>query len=111
MTWEICPICWWEDDGQDDADANENCGGSNGDYSLQEARENFRKLMIAFRPNDERFLRIGTATREHRESLVSAFEKIQREINDVSGKKTSIKTHKIKALHKKVNDLLRKNST
>ena len=27
--WEICPICFWEDDGQDDADAHEERGGPN----------------------------------------------------------------------------------
>lgn len=35
---EICPICWWEDDGRGDADAT--CG-PNGDTSLAQARANF----------------------------------------------------------------------
>lgn len=38
---EICPICWWEDDGQDEADADEVRGGPNGAYSLTRARANF----------------------------------------------------------------------
>lgn len=38
---EICPICWWEDDGQDDADADEVRGGPNRDLSLTVARANF----------------------------------------------------------------------
>jgi hypothetical protein len=25
--YDICPVCFWEDDGQDDADANTVCGG------------------------------------------------------------------------------------
>ena len=37
----LCPICWWEDDGQEDADANEVHLTVNGDLSLQEARENY----------------------------------------------------------------------
>ncbi len=38
---EICLICWWEDDGQDDHNADEVFGGPNGRYSLTMARENF----------------------------------------------------------------------
>jgi hypothetical protein len=37
---EICPVCWWEDDGQDDADADTVRGGPNGPYSLTQARAN-----------------------------------------------------------------------
>jgi hypothetical protein len=40
----ICEVCFWEDDGQDDAHANEVWGGPNGDLSLSEARENFKKI-------------------------------------------------------------------
>ena len=32
--WEICAICFWEDDGQDDQDADKVYGGPNYDYSL-----------------------------------------------------------------------------
>ncbi len=38
---EICEVCYWEDDGQDDADADVVCGGPNGDLSLTKARENY----------------------------------------------------------------------
>ncbi len=41
---EICPVCFWQDDGQDDHDAGEVRGGPNGKLSLTEARANFRKL-------------------------------------------------------------------
>jgi hypothetical protein len=40
---EICPVCYWEDDGQDDHDAGEVRGGSNGALSLQAARENYKE--------------------------------------------------------------------
>lgn len=40
--YDICSICWWEDDGQDDADADSCFGGPNGRYSLTDARDNFR---------------------------------------------------------------------
>ncbi|MFE1312539.1 CPCC family cysteine-rich protein [Streptomyces sp. NPDC058755] len=41
---EICPVCFWEDDGQDDDDADRVRGGPNGRLSLTEARRNFRAL-------------------------------------------------------------------
>lgn len=40
--YDICLVCWWEDDGQDDPRADEVWGGPNGEYSLSAARENFR---------------------------------------------------------------------
>lgn len=33
-SWKLCPICWWEDDGQDEEHADEVWGGPNGDWSL-----------------------------------------------------------------------------
>jgi hypothetical protein len=39
----MCPVCWWEDDGQDDHDADMVRGGPNGSLSLTQARENFLK--------------------------------------------------------------------
>ncbi|MGJ4881685.1 MULTISPECIES: CPCC family cysteine-rich protein [unclassified Bradyrhizobium] len=41
---EICPVCYWEDDGQDDHDADLVRGGPNGALSLTEARANFKTL-------------------------------------------------------------------
>ena len=43
---EICLVCAWEDDGQDDADADVVRGGPNGDISLTEARRNFRAFGV-----------------------------------------------------------------
>jgi hypothetical protein len=34
----LCPVCWWEDDGQDDEDAEEVRLTVNGQLSLREAR-------------------------------------------------------------------------
>ncbi|MBT8456106.1 MAG: hypothetical protein KJO15_08400 [Alphaproteobacteria bacterium] len=39
--WDICRVCWWEDDGQDDARADEVLGGPNGAASLTRARINY----------------------------------------------------------------------
>lgn len=41
---EICSVCFWEDDGQDDQDADEVRGGPNADLSLTQARQNFREF-------------------------------------------------------------------
>ena len=37
----ICPVCFWEDDGQDDEDAADVRGGPNGGLSLDAARLNY----------------------------------------------------------------------
>ena len=42
--YDICPVCFWEDDGQDDHDAAEVRGGPNYELSLLKARENFKKI-------------------------------------------------------------------
>lgn len=41
---DICPVCFWEDDGQDDQDADIIRGGPNGPLSLTQARSNFKKI-------------------------------------------------------------------
>ena len=48
--YEICPICWWEDDGQDNMDADIVMGGPNDNVSLTQARANFLKFGI-YNPN------------------------------------------------------------
>jgi len=50
--WDTCPICEWEDDGQDSDDADIVRGGPNQSYSLKEARENFAKFGSMYRPSD-----------------------------------------------------------
>ena len=52
--YEICPVCFWEDDGQDDHDADETRGGPNRGLSLTEGRRNFR----AFGASEERRARL-----------------------------------------------------
>ncbi len=39
---ETCSVCFWEDNGQDDQDADIVRGGPNGSLSLAQARANFR---------------------------------------------------------------------
>lgn len=59
--YDICPICFWEDDGQDDADADTVRGGPNGSLSLTMARQNY----ITFGACEERFVKdVRPPTRE-----------------------------------------------
>ncbi len=51
--YDICPVCFWEDDGQDEQDADTVRGGPNGGLSLTQARENYK----AFGACDERSVR------------------------------------------------------
>jgi hypothetical protein len=37
----LCPVCWWEDDGQEDEDAAEVRLTVNGSLSLAEARTHY----------------------------------------------------------------------
>lgn len=47
---DICSLCCWEDDGQDDADADLVRGGPNQSFSLVEARENFERYLVKYPP-------------------------------------------------------------
>ena len=42
--YEICPVCFWEDDGQDEVDSLTVRGGPNAMLSLAQARANFATL-------------------------------------------------------------------
>lgn len=75
---DICELCNWEDDGQDDPHADEAWGGPNGAYSLSEARVNFKSHLIMYSP-DKPTKRIGGNTNsplEHRakRAIVEAFD-------------------------------------
>jgi hypothetical protein len=43
----LCPVCWWEDDGQEDDDAAEVRLTVNGALSLNEAREHYAQCGAA----------------------------------------------------------------
>ena len=43
----LCPVCWWEDDGQEDEDAAEVRLTVNGQLSLDEARGHYRSCGAA----------------------------------------------------------------
>ncbi|ARN79246.1 hypothetical protein BST97_15320 [Nonlabens spongiae] len=48
---EICPVCFWEDDGQDLKELDKNSGPNH--ITLREGRTNFKK----FKVSDPRYLR------------------------------------------------------
>ena len=45
--YEICDVCFWEDDGQDEHDAEQVRGGPNRGLSLAEARRNYARTGAA----------------------------------------------------------------
>lgn len=57
-SWEVCDLCNWEDDGQDDPHADEVWGGPNYDLSLSQARANFELFLDVYAPEqaDERYI-------------------------------------------------------
>jgi hypothetical protein len=75
----MCHLCAWEDDGQDDAEADEVWCGPNGDYSLTEARLNFARFGTMCPPEDPAgtvWLRPDAATaRRLYESLLGITDK------------------------------------
>ncbi len=40
-SFDVCRVCWWEDDGQDNIDAHKKLGGPNYGISLSQARYNY----------------------------------------------------------------------
>jgi hypothetical protein len=78
---EICELCWWEDDGQDDDQADEVWGGPNHDYSLNDARENFQMFGVKYPPQND--TRVGgpdsETVRGIKTELIGAFEAIMKE--------------------------------
>ncbi len=44
---QLCPVCWWEDDGQEDPDSSEVRLTVNGQLSLSDARQNFARVGAA----------------------------------------------------------------
>jgi cysteine-rich CPCC protein len=79
--YDICELCNWEDDGQGDQDADVVKGGPNGTYSLTEARDNFRRYLIMYRPDhDTRITGSETPTElEAKRQLMVTFDQLRRE--------------------------------
>jgi hypothetical protein len=91
--YEICSLCAWEDDGQDDNAhrpegyseyfaPDDVAGGPNHDYSLTEARTNFAANFTAYRPADIDFESERASTGIKRE-IVNAYERAVSGLTDV----------------------------
>lgn len=77
--YEMCILCDWEDDFQDDANADEVWGGPNGDYSLTEARVNFEKSCGKggmYRSEDEVDFQRVQNRYPHTRQLIKAYERL-----------------------------------
>src|SRR6266513_6347952 len=74
--YQICYLCWWEDDGQDDHNAEEILGGPNADFSLERARRNFAIFPVMFEPENDRRISGGDSPAElaTKQSVIVAFD-------------------------------------
>jgi hypothetical protein len=82
---EICEICHWEDDGQDDPDFAPRpdvsspdviTGGPNSYYSLTEARLNFELHQQMYRAADKQAFEGTNEDRDLRISFIDVFDKL-----------------------------------
>lgn len=76
--YDICELCDWEDDGQDDEDSSKVFGGPNSEYSLDEARENFQKYRIVYSPDENTSITGGDSEERERlkTKLISVFDRM-----------------------------------
>jgi hypothetical protein len=115
--YDICQICQWEDDGQDDAefssrsalhhqpdDVSRIAGGPNADYSLTEARLNFSQFHQMYRPADTRAFGQTNQDRELHEALIAVFDTL---LPDVSATSCIAALPEIQAASERVNQALR----
>jgi hypothetical protein len=70
--YDICELCGWEDDGQDDENADKVFGGPNASYSLTQARANFEQRLIMFDPDSRRSN--TPVEQEAKRAIVDAFD-------------------------------------
>jgi hypothetical protein len=91
--YEICSLCAWEDDGQDDNEhrppgygdyfaPDDVAGGPNHDYSLAEARTNFAINLTSYRPDDIDFESERASTAIKRE-ITKAYDRAVSGLIDV----------------------------
>jgi len=74
--YEICFVCWWQDDGQDDAVASQVYGGPNGLYSLAEARANFDRCYAMCPPVADQHPLDSQGAYDLKMAVINAFEKM-----------------------------------
>ena len=82
--YDICALCKWEDDGQDDPHADEVWGGSNSAFSLAEARANFRQYLIMYGPEKPKARIAGGDSAlelQAKRAIMGAFDRMVGETN------------------------------
>jgi hypothetical protein len=77
-SYEICELCNWEDDGQDDETAQEVWGGPNSNYSLSEARKNFKLYRVMYEPGRDQRITGQDSKLEYetKGQLMAAFDEL-----------------------------------
>src|SRR6476659_10267184 len=73
---DICELCKWEDDGQDDPHADEVWGGPNYLYSLTQARHNFKDHLNQYDTDDPCCDDDNDSTRDAKRNLMAIFDAI-----------------------------------
>jgi hypothetical protein len=78
-SYEICPVCWWEDDGQDDPRADEVWGGPNGVFSLADGRRNTERYGIMWPPGSHRMCAALSAepVKKLRQQMSASFDEMR----------------------------------
>jgi len=80
-SWEICIICFWEDDGQDDFDADKVFGGPNGEHSLTHYRIEFDNKLQKFKEENLKlksvFLELDELVLNNEKEIIKVKEKLQ----------------------------------
>src|SRR6218665_918745 len=79
---DICFLCDWEDDGQDDHNADMVLGGPNHSYSLTEARENFKNHLTSYRPTDKHGFERTTVKKGPDQKVIFDLTVIKKQIMD-----------------------------
>lgn len=105
--YDICIMCDWEDDGQNDEDVDVVKGGPNGSYSLAEARINFTKYLCMYEPDRDMRCTGGDTSEEKeiKEKLKIAYSKVGDYLNLKHYKK---EYKKVLRLEKALGDITRK---
>jgi len=73
---DTCYLCIWENDLVGESCPEEIAGGPNSDYSLVEARENFKKYLIMFRPSDSNFKSFKNDKIDEYGEIISGFKQV-----------------------------------
>lgn len=94
-SWDICSICFWEDDGQDDEDADKVFGGPNGDYSLTKHRiewdENLNEIKSESSETGNSLIRIDELIKNDNFSDVKEILELVKTVSDWFNNKREIK--------------------